>query len=292
MRSNSLTAAGCWFHSVTASGGLAWLVVLAVAVPAAWAQPDAGEDADPDKELAAERLELMLDHMQAFTVQSDVEGFPEAFHGTPIFRYHDPARGYVDAAVWRLGDEGRPKALITTELHPRFFNRPRIVFEYLSLSPEKYTIGPWSPAESALQFRPIADAPAPADNERARGLQLGRIAARFKANEIAEGTSAELRLLPKPVHRYQPDGDGSDGAIFFFAYGTNPEAALLIESDGNGWTYAVGRLSGAAEMTVTLDGETAWEVGPATYQWSQPYTASNSPANIPGIAPDGSPLER
>lgn len=292
MRSISLTIADRWLHFLPASACLFWLVVVSVGLPVARGQDDPSSDADPDKELAAERLELMLDHMQAFTVQSDVEGFPEAFHSTPIFRYHDPARGYVDAAVWRLGDAGRPKALITTELHPRFFNRPRIVFEYLSLSAEKYTAGPWSPAESALQLQPIADAPAPADNERARGLQLGRIAGRFKANEIAEGTSAELRLLPKPVHRYQPDGDGTDGAIFFFSYGTNPEAALFIESDGDGWSYAVGRLSGAAEMTVTLDGETAWEVGPAMYQWTQSYTASNTPADIPGIGPDGSPLER
>jgi hypothetical protein len=269
------------------------LLILLLAAQPAWGQPeaDADEPEGVEQEWKAERLELMQEHMQAFTVRSDIEGFPEKFEATPIFRYDDPARGYVDAAVWRLGEEGRPKAIVTTELHPRFFNRPRIVFEYLSLTEEAYSVGPWSPAASALEFRPITGAPVPADNERARGLQLGRLAARFAANEIAEGQPTELRLLPKPVHRYRPAGEGTDGGMFFFAYGTNPEAALFLETDGDGWSYAVGRLSGAAQMIVTLDGETAWEVGAAAYQWSQPYTASNTAASIPGIAADGSPLQ-
>ncbi len=269
---------------------IAALGPMLLITPPAWSQPDA-EEGDPEQEWKTQRLELMQEHMQAFTVRSEAEGFPEKFDATPIFRYDDPARGYVDAAVWRLGDEGRPKALITTELHPRFFNRPRIVFEYLSLTDEKYAVGPWSPSSSALEFRSLADTPAPGENERVRGLQLGRIAGRFEASESVGGEPAALRLLPKPVHRYRPAGDGTDGAIFFFAYGTNPEGALFIETDGDAWSFAVGRLSGAAQMIVTLDGDDAWEVGPPVYQWSQPYTASNSAASIPGIAPDGSPLE-
>jgi hypothetical protein len=227
-----------------------------------------------------------------FAVESEAHGFPEAFDDTPVFRYDDAARGYVDAAVWRLGSEGRPKALVTTELHPRFFNRPRIVFEYLSLSDEGYQVGTWAPATSALQFQTIPDAPVPADTTRARTLQLGRIADRFAASEFAENEPAELRLLPNAVLRYTPGSEaGADGAVYFFVYGTNPEAALLVETDGSEWKFAVGRLSGAAKMTVTLDDKAVWEVGPATYQWSESYTASNLGASIPGIAPDGSPIE-
>jgi hypothetical protein len=264
---------------------------VTASVSAALAQNEA-EETDQDKALAEQRLELMREHVLGFEVSSDVEGFPESFDDAHIFRYDDPARGYVDAAVWRLGSEGRPRALVTTELHPRFFNRPRIVFEYLSLSDERYAVGSWAPATSALQFQKIPDAPAPAETKRARTLQLGRLADRFAASEFAENEPAELRLLPNAVLRYTPGSEaGSDGAIYFFVYGTNPEAALLIESDGSGWTFAVGRLSGAAKMTVTLDDKQVWEVGPATYQSNEPYTASNRGVSIPGIAPDGSPIE-
>ena len=61
----------------------------------------------------------------------------------------------------------------------------------------------------------------------------------------------ELRLLPKPIYRYELDAAKAahpelvDGAVFAFVQGTDPEAVLLIEAirrgDGIGWQYAFGR---------------------------------------------------
>jgi hypothetical protein len=66
---------------------------------------------------------------------------------------------------------------------------------------------------------------------------------------------------------------------------------LFIESDGTAWTYAAGRLSGAGQIALTIDGEAAWQGAPVRYSFNQPYNASNAPANIPGIAPDGSEIK-
>jgi len=74
--------------------------------------------------------------------------------------------------------------------------------------------------------------------------------------------------------------------------GTNPEVALFIESDGKTWNYAAGRLTSAPRVTLTIDGSTAWDGAPVTYAVNQPYTASNAAADIPGVAPDGSEIDK
>ena len=57
----------------------------------------------------------------------------------------------------------------------------------------------------------------------------------------------ELRLLPRPLYRYEPkDGPILDGAVFAFVMGTDPESLLLIEAvkgdNGNAkWEFAFAR---------------------------------------------------
>src|SRR5262245_36577557 len=76
-------------------------------------KPETKEDA----KLAARRLALMQERIAAVKVSASEEDFPDRFAAEPIFRYTDPARSYVAAALWKLGEKGRPRALITTELH-------------------------------------------------------------------------------------------------------------------------------------------------------------------------------
>src|SRR5690348_754195 len=72
---------------------------------------------DKADELSAKRLELMQKKVALVKVKSGEKDFPVEFLPKAIFRYSDPARGYVAAAVWKLGETGRPRALLTTELH-------------------------------------------------------------------------------------------------------------------------------------------------------------------------------
>ncbi len=272
--------------------GLASALLLAVSAIASADQTETPEDS----KLATQRYELMQKRMAEVLVKSDAEGFPEAFASKPIFRYTDPARTYVAAAVWKLGDKGRPQALITTELHRQHAGSPRIVYEFLSLTPTRFTASGgdvrWAPEGSALEFKPLPDAPAPDMTPARRLLQLRAIAKRFAGHEMLGKERCELRLLPQPVDRYTPSSDErADGAIFLVTFGTNPEAALFLESDGKAWSYAAGRLAGATKIALTIDEKTAWEGQRVRYGPTSTYTASNAPADIPGIAPDGTEIK-
>ena len=260
------------------------------------AQADEPEKSKDD-ELSAQRLQLMEQRIAAITVASDEEGFPKAFNSRPIFRYTDPARNYVAAAVWKLGESGRPKAIVTTELNRQFFGRSIISYEYLSLTQTRFTATAddvkWAPKDSVLTFKPVPGSDPPDESPRRRLLQLRSIAKRFGGDEEVENETCELRLLPQPVDRYTPStAEHADGAIFLLCYGTNPEVALFIESDGKSWSYAAGRLTGAGRVQLTIDGTTAW-TGPAfKYGFNQPYDSSNTPVEIPGVAADGSEIRK
>lgn len=275
-------------RSILVGGWVAGLL-LAIAAMGQADEPEKREDA----ELAARRLELMKGRMAEVLVKSDAEDFPEKFVGRPIFRYTDPARSYVAAAIWKLGEEGRPLAFITTELHRQYRGSPRIVYEYLSLTPTRFTatggdVG-WAPEASALEFKAVPDTAAPDATPERRLLQLRAIARRFASHEMLGEERCELRLMPQPIDRYTPsEAERADGAVFLFTFGTNPEAALFLESDGKAWSYAAGRLAGAGKIALTIDEKTAWEGARVRYAPNSSYTASNAPADIPGIAPDGS----
>jgi hypothetical protein len=281
--------------------GLRFACFAFAAATAAWAgftgPSIAGDDADKkdesgaktqDDALAKARMALMRDRVAAFRVTAKAGEIPERFEGKPILRYHDPARGYLDAAVWRLGPKGRPRAIITTELYPKLFGQPRISYEFLSLTDAPFQAVSddyrWAPRGSALTMKPISDAPVPAATDTGRLLQMKQIAKRFTAWEVVEEGRYELRLMPQPIDRYAPgDEDRSDGGVFVYSFGTNPEVALLIESNGKEWSYGLARLTGATSVTARLDESTVWEVGRNVYAETSSYTATNTPAPIPGV---------
>jgi hypothetical protein len=272
--------------------GLVCVGLLLMAAPGAAQEPEKAEDG----KLAARRLELMQKRMAAVEVKSDLEQFPEHFAAKPLFRYSDPARNYVSAAVWKLGEKGRPRALMTTELHRQFYGSPRIVYEFLSLTPTPFTATSsdihWKPEGTAIEFKPVPKAEAPDATPERRLLQLRAIANRFAGNELVGGERCELRLLPRPIDRYTPSSaERADGAIFLLTFGTNPEAVLFLESDGTQWTFAAGRLAGASKIALTIDGETAWEGAPIKYGANSSYTATNAAADIPGVAPNGTEID-
>lgn len=286
-----------------------WMLIVGVAVwssavltVSAIGQETKSSDSDqPQKadRLAAERFELIRTRVGRIRVKplNGSEGFPDKVSEKPIFRYSDPARGYLASAVWKVGDEGRAKALITTELWRDFQGKPSIVYEQLSLTGTSFSAScsdmRWQPSVSGITFQPLPNAPAPEASAQRRLLQVKALAKRFAASEVEQKEKYELRLLPQPADRYVPSSaDRADGALFFFVFGTNPEIALFIESDGKQWSYAAGRLSGAAQLEMTLDEQPAWKGSPVNYGFDQPYTFSSSDAEIPGIAADGSEITK
>ena len=253
-------------------------------------------DQTRDEKLAIQRFELMKQRLLAAKATSDEPDFPQQFNSKPIFRYNDLARGHVSAAVWVLGGEGRPKALITSELDRFNHQRPVISYEYISMTKTPFVVRGddihWTPTGTLFEFKPIPDAPAPEATPQRRLIQIRDVAKRFASHETVGDEKCELRLLPQPVLRYTPtQQDRSDGAICFFTFGTNPEVILLIESDGKNWNYAAGRMTGAKEVVLTIDDTIAWQGPPPNYGLTSPSTGDNFPIDIPGIAKDGSEIK-
>ena len=246
-----------------------------------------------DEVVARQRLDLMQQRVTVAEVASREPEFPTKFEAKPIFRFSDPARGCVGAAIWKLGSKGRPKALITTELHRATFGKPCIAYEYSSLTATKFTVKSddiqWSAPGTLYEFKPVPNGPVPEKTPLRRLIQMREITKRFASVEEVDKERSELRLLTQPVDRYVPsDAENADGAIFLFAYGTNPEVVLILESDGTKWNYAAGRMTGAQSVVLTIDEKIAWQGLPLQKGNESPYTGSLSPIDIPGVGPDGS----
>lgn len=282
---------------------LAALVCL-LAVELLAGRPDSRADDSPrattqDKSkssLADRRFAFMQERIDLARFTSNDPKFPTVIVSKPLFRYSDPSRQVISAGVWKLGDTGRPKALIATELYRDRRGKPCFSVEYSSLTDQPFEMDwsemRWSPSTTDYDFVPLPGATPPESTAAKRSIQLREQARRFQASEINEGERCELRLLSQPIDRYVPsNADHADGAIFVYAYGTNPELVLFIESaDGRTWQYAVGRMTGAEDVSATLDGTTVWTGPPLGKKPTSPFIGSESFPKIPGIADDGSDL--
>lgn len=270
---------------------LAFFAILADGTLALAAEPP--QDTDEKRDVAQERLKVMTDRMKSIVISSPEAAFPKTMQPTPLFRYDDETRGYVDGTVWRLGEQGRPLAIITAELHPNYLDTGRrVVYDFLSLTERRFTarssdIPGWMPRGSAVTFNRLPGAPAPANTAPKRLTQLKEQARRFSGTQDVQEIDrsyVQLRLLPREIDRYSPTSDEhSQGAIFIFANGRNPAVLLVIETDGGDWQYGIGRLSAPSQLEMKLDDTAVWTQPrfESFGNWSAPYTATNVPAEFP-----------
>jgi hypothetical protein len=131
----------------------------------------------------------------------------------------------------------------------------------------------WSPKTPGVEFHDIPGAAAPADSPAARLRQMKDLADRFKVTMTGWNPSKTdrevLRMLPKLLYRYEPgaaqgaDRGWTDGGVYAFVQGTDPEAILLLEAvrtaDRPRWQYAFARAT-AAGLEARLDQTMVWEV--------------------------------
>jgi hypothetical protein len=177
----------------------------------------------------------------------------------PVLRWVNPTRGQKGEPTFLLWTEaGRPEALASA--YPW---GTELVYECVSLARgdgltarEGGSIV-WAPGAAGVTFREIPASPTPAETAGTRLNQMKALAERFKVAIVtADGDREDreaLRLLPKPIFRYEIDTkpaypDLVDGAVFAFVQGTDPEAVLLVEAvrrgGGTGWQYAFARATG------------------------------------------------
>ena len=204
-------------------------------------QDRAGDAAKPKTDANKENRKKLLDKMRRRAASAKVYQLKDKKRieiklvAQPIFRYSDQPRLILDATMWVWGTKGRPIAVCKVER----YRRPNRNWLYCmaSLSPGLIEIQwqsgrRWTAKKPGLELKPLLDAPTPAKTNVARLLQMKRLARRFSAviYDPDRGTRGQMRLLPKPIHRYSaPETGLLDAALFGLTIGTNPDLLLAIE---------------------------------------------------------------
>jgi hypothetical protein len=123
----------------------------------------------------------------------------------------------------------------------------------------------WHPSKPGLEFKPLPDAPKPAETEAQRARQMHALSQGFRASDNFKTRGwSELRILPKPIARYGKAGtELIDGSLFAFVLGTDPEVLLFLEArkgeNGPEWQYALAPMTVYAVKS-TLQGKPVWEL--------------------------------
>jgi hypothetical protein len=186
----------------------------------------------------------------------------------PVLRWSNPARNGEDGAVFLWLLDGRPEvigSLFTFSI--RGVERYKHLFHSLSASPVTADYGDlraWAPAGPGLKFKPVQGGPPVAGQPRLRQVQMRAMAREFSARMVdLKGGAAELRLMPQPLYRYEPEGgEVQDGAIFAFAFDRDPEVLLVLEARGGEdqaqWHYALARFH-FVQLWVSHKGQQVWQ---------------------------------
>jgi len=187
----------------------------------------------------------------------------------PVYTFAGTEGGGGSTFVWTR--DGRPE--IVGAIFSAFWSGGRhVLHEYHSLSPDiLHPANPnWVP-KSGLPRHDLTGAEAPAKTAAGRLIQLRQLAREFSAYSTDDdGQRWEMRLLPRPLYRYDvKTGPVIDGALFGFVTtkSTDPEIFLVIEArqepDGPRWQYALARFSHHS-LHVDRAGKEVWSalIGP------------------------------
>jgi hypothetical protein len=220
----------------------------------------------------------LLTQMQMLAAQTEVRFLDETldspeFVQTPVFRYSDAQRGFLDATMWVWTSGGRPvafhkvEAMVVLETQASLWGRCIASVSSERLSVEWRDGRHFETDQAGMSFVKLPGSPDPGQTTATRRLQARRLARGFSGRIFDPGTdtSEEMRLLPAPIYEYRLAGsDLFRGAVFgVAAHGTNPDILVSLEvSDGAEesphWHYAVARMTNGS-VTLQRDGQTVWE---------------------------------
>jgi hypothetical protein len=224
------------------------LATLLVASEAADAGP-----APAAEQQRAQRLEQMSVLARSTHVRYQKGSRELVLRDSPVFRYDDQPRRFLDATVWVWTDDGRPVAFEKVEAMPGQWQ-----FCFTSLATDLLDVS-WTgnhryrSSKAGIDMRLLPDAhDVPARSSR-RSLELRNLAREFSARIVVDraGNSEEMRLLSTPIFEYtDPQSNLLSGAVFGFATnGTNPDLLLVLEArtepeqGASRWHYAAARMT-------------------------------------------------
>jgi hypothetical protein len=219
---------------------------------------------------AREAIELAREEVAKYTLYLDNDRNAKLrLRPEPILRWtnHLRRRFYSDVFIWT--HDGRPEAVatITNCYHGEYH---AMETEAHSLSLTKFTatredLPMWNPTDAGIELVRVPDAPAVANTPAQRLQQMRRIARQFSAISLRGPESFQLRLLSQPVYRYaSTDPEVTDGAMFAFVKGTDPDIFLLIEArrtaEKTAWQYALARFNSHVSLRVSYNDRDVWTV--------------------------------
>jgi len=231
-------------------------LILLFAVMMQAKDDSASKQADRSKHERA--LEIYTHDAAEFTIYRDASRKDRVeLRREPVLVCSDAARGGGDGAVFVWTCQGRAEVFGTIFSFPTTGPR-QLYHEFHSLSLSLLDVSrsgthasTWTPLAPGIELAAITGAPRPARSAPQRLSQMRALTRDFSAStkDRMEG-HLELRLLPKPLYRYEStDPDVVDGAVFAFVTSTDPEALLVIEArkpapaDGPVWDYAICRFT-------------------------------------------------
>jgi hypothetical protein len=189
----------------------------------------------------------------------------------PVMNWTNPVRDQVQIGYLGMWlSAGKPVAIGTAFCFPS----PRaeepgymFVHEFHTLTLSSISVTRdgkdfWESKEVAYKPGTFDNAELPGKSPTQRLRQMRMLAERFSAHSIdSKNQKYVLRLLPKPLYRYEsPEGDGAIFAMVSDA-GTDPEVLLVIETEAIGpegqWRHGVIRYSDL-NLFVSLDKQQIW----------------------------------
>lgn len=203
-------------------------------------------------------------------------------------RWANNTRGSEDGMTLLYIHEGRPLAVSCVYPWAK-----RLEHEFESLSRDRIVAKKdgavvWQPQQAGVTFAGMPGAPAPDKAKAQRLRQMKSLAEKFKATmlgwKVDSTDREELRLLSRPLYRYEPKegSDLIDGAVFAFVMGTDPEVILLLEAvkdkDAAKWQYAFARRT-SGELEARLGEAVVWKAArfPTQNDPRQPHFTRGMP---------------
>jgi hypothetical protein len=245
------------------------VIVCLFAVPIASAQDD-GPKSTPEQR-------LMFARSAARDYRFRLNGKPGQNQVTlqpaPLLRWDNQVIREDDGMLflWTAGDKGRPVAaaqffVVESSWHHEFQSLSLTGFDARNAGAGAENWA-WQPTRPGLELLRADGIDTVADSAGQRLRQMKTIAERFTAAVDPDGkfdNPEQLRLLTTPVYRYTaPDQGISDGALFAFVQGTNPEILIVIEAFGaepetRFWRYGFARMS-CFFLRVQRDDRIVWK---------------------------------
>lgn len=229
-------------------------------------------------EATERRREQLLAQMRGIAEETSIKLVESdrdaAMVKSPIFRYDDQPRRFIDATIWAWTDGGRPVAFQKVEASiDAVTNLPKWGFCFASLAEERLA-AEWGhgktfrSTEAGVTFRPMPDAPAVAERNFERKRQARDLARGFSARILLDprtNSTEQMRLLSTPLFEYEgDDSEAYQGAVYGYSTsGRNPDLLVVFEAretdKGVQWHYAPARMT-IGGVTLKHGDRPVWEV--------------------------------